>query len=69
MNYHYITTVPQHKYSKVHIMCTTYIEVNNRDFPGTPVVKNLPCKAGDVGLILVKELRSHATEDLRPCVL
>ena len=22
------------------------------DFPGAPVVKNLPCHAGDVGLIL-----------------
>ena len=48
---------------------TTYIEVNNRDFPGVPVVNNLPCNAGDVGLILVKELRSHAMEDLRPHML
>ena len=53
-----------------HISCvTTYIEVNNRDFAGAPVVKNLPCNAEDVGLIMVKELRSHAMEDVRPCVL
>ena len=25
--------------------------VNKRDFPGGPVVKNLPCNAGDVGSI------------------
>ena len=32
------------------------------DFPGGPVVRNLPCNAGDVGLIsglLIRELRSH----------
>ena len=25
--------------------------IGNRDFPGGPVVKNLPCNAGDAGLI------------------
>ena len=30
------------------------------DFPGGPVVKNLPCKAGDSGL-------KHAVEELNPC--
>ena len=25
--------------------------IGNRDFPGGPVVKNLPCEAGDAGLI------------------
>ena len=53
-----------------YISCvTTYTEVNNRDFAGAPVVKNLPCNVGDMGLILVKELRSHAMEDVRPCML
>ena len=28
------------------------------DIPGGPMVKNLPCNAGDVGLILVRELDS-----------
>ena len=33
---------------------------NLRDFLGGPVVKNLPCNAGDAGLrSLVGELRSH----------
>ena len=30
-----------------------------KDFCGGPVVKNLPPSAGDAGLILVGELRSH----------
>ena len=30
-----------------------------RDFPGGPVVKNLPYKAGDVGLIPGPGTRSH----------
>ena len=30
------------------------------DFPGGPVVKNLPYNAGDEGSPLVRELRSHA---------
>ena len=30
-----------------------------RDFPGGPVVKNLPANAGDVGQFLVGELRPH----------
>ena len=30
-----------------------------RDFPGGPVVKNLPSNAGDAGWSLVGELRSH----------
>ena len=29
------------------------------DFPGGPVVKNLPSNAGDAGQTLVGELRSH----------
>ena len=34
-----------------------------RDFPGGPVVENPPSNAGDVGLILVGELRSHMPKD------
>ena len=30
-----------------------------RDFPGGPVVKNLPSSAGDMDSILVGELKSH----------
>lgn len=30
---------------------TTYIEVNNRDFPGVPVVNNPPSIAGDQGSV------------------
>ena len=30
-----------------------------QDFPGGPVVKNLPSNAGNADLILVRELRSH----------
>ena len=29
------------------------------DFPGGPAVENLPSNAGDMGLIPVRELRSH----------
>ena len=33
------------------------------DFPGAPVVKNLPCHAGDVGLILGQKTKlPHALE-------
>ena len=32
---------------------------NNRDFTGGPMVKNPPGNAGDMGLILARELRSH----------
>ena len=31
----------------------------NKDVPGGPVVKNLSCNAGDVGLIPGRELRSQ----------
>ena len=31
----------------------------NKDVPGGPVIKNLPCNAGDVGLIPGRELRSQ----------
>ena len=32
---------------------------NTGDFPGGPVVKNLPCNAGDIVQSLVGEFRSH----------
>ena len=39
----------------------------NRDIPGGPVVKNLPCNAGDVGLIPGRATRNpHAVGQLTP---
>ena len=39
------------------------------DFPGGPVVKNLPCNAGDLGSIPgCKTKILHAMEQLRLCV-
>ena len=36
------------------------------DFPGSPVVKNLPCNGGYTGLILGwRNKTTHATEQLR----
>ena len=42
--------------------------VNNcRDFPGGPVVKNLPSNAGDTGSIPARGTKiSHATQQLSP---
>ena len=38
-----------------------------RDSPGGPVVKNLPCNAGDSGLIPAQGTKvSHAAEQLSP---
>lgn len=31
----------------------------NKDVPGGPVVKSLPCNVGDMGLITGRELRSQ----------
>ena len=40
------------------------------DFPGGPVVKNLPCNTGDMGSILGQRIKIlHATEQLSPCAL
>ena len=40
------------------------------DFPGGPVVKNLPCNAGEVSSILVWEMKPpHAVEQLSPCAI
>ena len=37
----------------------------HRDFPGSPVVKNLPCNAGDIGSIPGQGAKIlHATEQL-----
>ena len=39
------------------------------DFPGGPVVKNPPSKAGDAGLIPVQGTKiPHATGQLSPCI-
>ena len=44
-----------------------YTRLKNRDFPGGPVVKNLPCNAGDVGSIPDRGAKaSHAAEQLSP---
>ena len=40
-----------------------------KDFPDGPVVKNLPCKAGDMGSIPGWGTKiPHATEQLSPCI-
>ena len=40
------------------------------DFPGGPVVKNLPSNAGDVGLIPGRGIKiPHATGQLSPCTV
>ena len=45
----------------IHLKCMI------QDFPGGPVVKNLPCNAGDMGLILGWGTKSpHAAEELSP---
>ena len=45
------------------LLCT-----DNGDFPGGPVVKNLPCNTGDAGSIPSQRARTpHAAERLNPC--
>ena len=40
----------------------------HQDFPGGPVVKNLPCNPGDSGSIPGQETKIlHAKEQLSPC--
>ena len=41
-------------------------KIQSGDFPGGPVVKNLPSSAGDSGLIPGQELRSHKLQDQQP---
>ena len=44
-----------------------YSRLKNRDFPGGPVVKNLPCNAGDAILISYRGTKiPDATEQLSP---
>ena len=38
----------------------------NKDVPGGPVVKNLPCNVGDMGLIPGGELRSQKSQSNKP---
>ena len=40
-------------------------KILGRDFPGGPVMKNLPSNAGDTSLVPDWEIRSHMPE-LRP---
>ena len=40
-------------------MFVKHLTKKNRDFPGGPVVKTLPCNAGNADSIPVGELRSH----------
>ena len=41
-----------------------------RDFPGGPVVTNLPCNAGDAGSIPGQEIKiPHAMEQLSLCTI
>ena len=39
-----------------------------RDFPDGQMVKNLPCNAGDVGVIPGQRLRSHMPQGNQACV-
>ena len=42
----------KHQYSiltHIYGIYTAILKMDNQDFPGGPVVKNLPCKAGDAG--------------------
>ena len=42
--------------------------MTHRDFPGSPVVKNPPCNAGDVGSISGRGAKTpHAMEQLTLC--
>ena len=44
------------------------VRVKSRDFPGGPVVKDLPCSAGDVGSIHSWGTKiARATELVSPC--
>ena len=62
----------------IHQMATylIWLRRNCGDFPGGPVVKNLPCNAGDVGsspgwgtgISHASEQLSHALQALSPCI-
>ena len=44
------------------------VKKNKQDFPGGPVIKNLPCNAGDVGSIPGQGTKiPHALEQLSLC--
>ena len=42
-------------------------KMQEKDFPGGPVVKNLPANTGDTGLILIRGKDPHVTEQLSLC--
>ena len=54
-------------------VCASFADSNcksysHRDFPGSPVIKNPPCNAGNVCLIPDRGTKiSHAAEQLSPC--
>ena len=51
----------------VNTQCLCYLKTK-RDFLGGPVVKNLPCNAGDMGSIPGQGANiPHAIEQLSPC--
>ena len=45
---------------------TLKLKLRNRDFPGGPGVKNLPCNAGDAGPTRLGTNNPHALEQLKP---
>ena len=54
---------------KICTLLYIYIKYITRDFPGVPVVKNLPANAGDVGSIPGRGTKiPHAAEQLSPCL-
>ena len=51
-----------------HVIKITLKILQVRDFPGGPVVKNLPCNAGDTGSVPGQGTKiQHAMEQLSPC--
>jgi hypothetical protein len=56
------THIHTHPLKNIYIYIHTF-----GDFPGGPVVKNLPCNTGETGLIPGPEIKiPHATEQLSP---
>ena len=56
------------KYLYVFFLVKIHYKKYNRDFPGGPVVKNLPSNAGDAGSIPGHGTETpHATGQLSPC--
>ena len=66
--YPYIASPPQiFKYFETSGFICCFKIYSHRDFPGGPMVKNLPCNAGDAILISYWGTKiPHATEQLSP---